>query len=268
MFNKELLGRWFNEIDSSIRVRKTPRGRSDDPIIFNAVDRDNGSNFTATISSQFNNDDFDVVLIDIDKKNKHLLLSISYKEKNRKIINKILFGHDERHWFVSGISSDVKNIREAFEKLKPNEARLSQRRFNVRNKDINRRKNKGFIRQGEWFFVPSAFEPDETDFVNKDEPIQAGRRSKHMCEFLVRKGGETVYVNQTIAPNGFTLKQKEKYLKNHPTFSGLFSTMRRNATVYVKGKVTHKDHKTVELKSWHEVFMSRETSNSSNAFLD
>ena len=34
--------------------------------------------------------------------------------------------------------------------------------------------------------------------------------------------------------------------------------MRRNARAYVKGKISHPDHKTIELYVWHMVVMNTE----------
>ena len=34
--------------------------------------------------------------------------------------------------------------------------------------------------------------------------------------------------------------------------------MRRNPTVYVRGRVRHRDHRTVELNGWHQVLSNTE----------
>ena len=38
-----------------------------------------------------------------------------------------------------------------------------------------------------------------------------------------------------------------------------WQTMRRNPTVYVKGRIRHSDHATIRLTDWHEVFMNTES---------
>jgi hypothetical protein len=34
--------------------------------------------------------------------------------------------------------------------------------------------------------------------------------------------------------------------------------MTRDARVYAKGRITHRDHKTVILKGWHRVYLNNE----------
>jgi hypothetical protein len=34
--------------------------------------------------------------------------------------------------------------------------------------------------------------------------------------------------------------------------------MTRDAEVYARGEVRHRDHKTIDLVSWHRVYMNRE----------
>jgi hypothetical protein len=34
--------------------------------------------------------------------------------------------------------------------------------------------------------------------------------------------------------------------------------MRRNPEMFVRGRITHRDHKTVVLKGWHQVLMNTE----------
>src|SRR5256885_7205432 len=41
-----------------------------------------------------------------------------------------------------------------------------------------------------------------------------------------------------------------------------FSIMKRDATVYVRGKMSHPDHKTVTLIGWHRVLMNTENRSS------
>jgi hypothetical protein len=35
--------------------------------------------------------------------------------------------------------------------------------------------------------------------------------------------------------------------------------MRRNSGVYVRGRVSHPDHRTIHLNGWHQVVMNTET---------
>jgi hypothetical protein len=38
----------------------------------------------------------------------------------------------------------------------------------------------------------------------------------------------------------------------------MWRSMTRDAEVYVRGEVRHRDHKTIDLDGWHRVYMHRE----------
>jgi hypothetical protein len=38
----------------------------------------------------------------------------------------------------------------------------------------------------------------------------------------------------------------------------MWRSMTRDAEVYARGEVRHKDHKTIDLCGWHRVYMNRE----------
>jgi hypothetical protein len=44
--------------------------------------------------------------------------------------------------------------------------------------------------------------------------------------------------------------------------------MRRNAALYVKGRITHPDHATVVLSDWHRVMINTERRTETVDFLD
>ena len=128
-----------------------------------------------------------------------------------------------------------------------------------RAKNRLRRRNQAFVRQGEWFFVPAPnLSVDET-WVHRNEPISRGRGSKpHMCQYLYRTGGEVVWVSNK-SPYGLVKSQYEQLLKSNPKARNWdWRQMRRGAAVYVRGRVWHKDHKTVVLDTWHRVLMNTE----------
>jgi hypothetical protein len=81
----------------------------------------------------------------------------------------------------------------------------------------------------------------------------------HWCEFLCRTGGEKVYVSSQHR-NGLTEAKYGELLHRKPHLRRLiWSVMRRNPAVYVKGRVTHPDHRTLHLNGWHRVAMNTET---------
>jgi hypothetical protein len=134
-----------------------------------------------------------------------------------------------------------------------------------------RRKTDVFIRQGEWFFIPAADVQADAKLVLHREPIRRGRGKPHICEFLYRVGGTTVYVCNRH-PNGLTTDEYGKLLKQNPEATKWnWRTMQRDPVVFVQGKVSHPDHATIRLDGWHRVEMNTENRSramASVAFLD
>jgi hypothetical protein len=173
---------------------------------------------------------------------------------------KFLCGHDERHWFVCAVPGpSVSSVKAAMEALQPPEVRSAVHRRVKRAKNRLRRKNSAFVRQGEWFFVPVPELTVNEKFILKNEPISRGNGSKaHMCQYLYRSGGEVVYVG-TQYPMGLTKDAYSRLLSRNPSArSWAWRVMRRNAAVYVRGRVWHPDHKTSVLDEWHRVMMNTE----------
>ena len=108
---------------------------------------------------------------------------------------KFLCGHDERAWFVAAVPENrtVSGVRTAMEALKPRVVLQSQDRMHVRFQDRNRRRNAGFVRQGEWFFIPSLRQRINPSLVLKNERLQRTGGKPHWAEFAYRTGGEVVY---------------------------------------------------------------------------
>ena len=90
-----------------------------------------------------------------------------------------------------------------------------------------------------------------------------------MCQKLFRVGGETVYVNAKH-PNGLLVSAYQALPKAERKRK-LWHIMTRDAHAYVRGTVSHPDHKTIWLNPWHEVVMNTETKSRAMrnvAFLD
>src|SRR5262249_35581936 len=185
---------------------------------------------------------------------------------------KFLCGHDERHWFVGAVPNEgVTNVKTAFEALQPLWIR-SEVRSRVKPKNRYRRRNEVFVRQGEWFFVPALLRRSDANLALKNEPLSRGAGSKpHMCEQLVRYLGEAVMVCSKH-PRGVSPERYENILRSNPDSRNWdWTPMRRNAAVFVSGRVWHPDHKTIILDGWHQVFMNTEgqaPGSQSVAFLD
>jgi hypothetical protein len=192
------------------------------------------------------------LVLDVQARDRHLLfLSRKGSEKHR-----FLLGFEERHWFVAGIpeATPVSRVIDAKQALKPELVRSKE--LGIRANQRHRRANHARVRQGEWFFVP-AVEVFVTPFlILRDEPLRRGWGKAHMCEELYRLGGETVYVALGF-PNGLT-EAEFRDLGEAERQKRTWRVMRRDPTVYVRGRVRHPDHETVVLNGWHQVVMNTE----------
>jgi hypothetical protein len=178
-------------------------------------------------------------ILDVQPSTRHLVLMI----RDGGLKNKFLLGHDERHWFAAAVPGDsVRDVRTAIASLRPEE--IEGRRA---------------IRQGEWFFV---LEPGVTEkgvVIHRNEPLSRGAGSKpHICAELMRRGGVTVMVCRQY-PTGIGLAEYERLIAtDHDASSYMWRRMTRDAEVYARGEVRHRDHKTIDLVGWHRVYMNRE----------
>lgn len=210
----------------------------------------------------------DFHVVDVRPKDRHLLLVA--RELGARTVSKFLCGHDERHWFVAAVqSAGVTRVADAMDVLKPDRVVQKQLQEGVRRKNWHKRKNKGFIRQGEWFFIPMPdFEPDPEVYINRNEPLTRDWRSKpHVVEEVIRFGGTRVYVHKFSGE----VKREAAYarwLREHPGDKGRWDLRFQNPRIFARGKVRHKDHKTLVLRVWHEVLISREASSSKVVFYD
>jgi hypothetical protein len=210
----------------------------------------------------------ELVILNVRPREKHLLLlSRQFGEQGQFLAKqKFLCGHDERHWFVAAIPENepVSTVAGAKIALKPEAVRTREGLLGISRKASFQRRNSAFIRQGEWFFVPTALEADPL-LVLKNEPLSRGNGGKpHWAEECYRSGGDTVYVSARY-PNGLTAEEYKK-LSASERHQG-FNSMKRDAAVYVRGKISHPDHETVTLHGWHRVLMNTENRSSAMRFL-
>jgi len=211
----------------------------------------------------------DVRVLDARPTDRHLLLAARNFMTSQELT--FLCGHDERSWFVAAIpeSARAETVQEAKDALKPPEVWDSIHETQLPFDQRDTRRNAAFLRQGEWFFLPRPWmEVDDSD-VLRDEPIRRGFAKPHLCEFLYRMGGETVYVSHEY-PNGITLQQRRR-LARRERRRQRWVLMTRDARVFVRGAIRHDDHDTITLGYWHLVVMNTETQAKSMrnvAFLD
>lgn len=261
---QDVLERKFNQIGAKVRFYDD-RGRRRRTLPDFPVIDVRGRKEETFIIDDFDTGHFDLQVLDAQPEIRHLLLMVrdQYRTSGNRI-SKFLCGHDERHWFVAAVPEEAsaKNVEDALQALKPNSVMNAQKRGGVKRKNRHSRKNAGYIRQGEWFFVPAPdLQTNELAVLHK-EPIQRGRGTPHICEEVVRIGGREVYVNQLLAPNGISKKEFEELIakdRQNRRRGGGWRTMMRDMRTFARGYVRHPDHKTIHLDGWHEVLMNLES---------
>lgn len=193
----------------------------------------------------------DFRLLQADRATKHLLLMAA---KDR-----LLCGHDERHWFVASVDRPVSTVMDARRALLPTELRDVP----IPPRTLVRRHNAIFLRQGEWFFVPT--DRDMSGYpILRNEPLVRNRMSKaHMVSEVIRFGGQRVflYMNREFTPGEW-----EEYRQKHPSARG--RDLVKNPEIYARGEVRHPDHATLVLKGWHRVYPNREATSINVSFYD
>ncbi|MEM9996076.1 MAG: hypothetical protein AAF809_00110 [Bacteroidota bacterium] len=215
-------------------------------------------------------DRLDLQVVNADVAQRHLLLHVAIRHHNHQIEkHKYLCGHDERHWFVAETPrTNVTTIREAMEALRPPEVARAVHRQAIKPKRRYRRRNRAFVRQGEWFFLPRPRLRLEDAVIHRHEPLRRSGGKPHLVEEIVRTGGQPVYWNARF-PDGLTEAQYRRRLLMTPALRKLrWQVMRRNPRVFARGTVRHPDHATLRLRAWHEVAMAVEGQTGTVAFLD
>ncbi len=252
----ELLQKRFGLMGARVEIGLVGRsrwGRALHPAGINIRTDDKGEFFDIRVWA----DEAAYEVIDVRPELRHLLL---LARRADSVKEKYLCGHDERHWFVCAVpGAHVADVSTALAALQPVDVRVAVLRRVRRAKNRLRRRNEAFVRQGEWFFIPEPNLVVNEKLVHRNEPISRGAGSKpHMCQYLYRAGGETVMVSRK-RPQGITLDQYKNLLAAQPKAAGWdWTRMQLNATVYVRGRVWHPDHKTVVLDGWHRVVMNTE----------
>src|SRR5215831_18490642 len=202
----------------------------------------------------------ELLVLNAEPGRKHLLLLSRQFDGAGRVLakQKFLCGHDERHWFVAAIPEDqpVSTVAGAQMALKPTEVRLREQTLGIDRKRGFRRRNAAFVRQGEWFFIPAKDVVADPLRLLRNEPLSRGNGGKaHWAEHCYRSGGETVFVSAKY-PGGLTAARFNA-LSEQERKQG-FRMMKRDAVVYVRGEISHPDHRRVHLECWHSVSMNTE----------
>lgn len=196
-----------------------------------------------------------IQVLEVRPELRQLLLLV--RQEGRK--DKFLCGHDERHWFTCAVpGSSVSNVKTALLALKPPQVLAAETSLYLRGHERLRRRNRAYLRQGEWFFLPEPGLVVNEGLILRDEPIRRGSSKAHWCQELYRSGGELVYVSPKY-PRGLTFGEYQKLLeRNSSAVKWNWRSMYRNAGVFVRGRVSHPDHATIVLGGWHQVLMNTE----------
>lgn len=231
-------------------------------------------------------------VLDIDEKAKHLLLFARDSDGEK---SKFLAGFDEREFFISGVKRNSINIDAAKQGLKPAGVVESQKKHKVKKKNRHKRKNEGFLRQGEWYFVPVDDLKVEEWLILKNEPLMLANAragsNPHIAEEAYRSGGTQVYIpnvgftelNKAMEATSFTREQfnaglrgaeRTKLINKYRAASSWgWRPMMRNPLLYVRGKIRHgnfknPEHKPTILRGWHRVELNDEVRSAAVVFLD
>jgi len=249
-----------------VRPENLPRNRRRTDYALDLASDKRGQRFELQASAR-REAELDLLVLEYDRIDQHLLLLVKTPAAN----DRFLCGHDEREWFVAAVPGTPSTILQAKLALQPDEVREAANRAGLSDSERTRRHNRAFIRQGEWFFVPSPDLQVNKRLIFKDEPIRRGGGKPHMVAELYRTGGEEVYVSLRY-PNGLTESEYRQVVRETPGSSRWFWERRvRDAGVYARGSVRHPDHATITLHEWHRVWMNTEnqTRQMANvAFLD
>jgi hypothetical protein len=258
MIDVNVISRAFEEMGARARVDVVERpGRSGGAVVVDVKKDKKGEYFDIRIRSAI-----ELLVLDEQPADRHLLLMVR-DPANPKA--KFLCGHDERHWFAAAIpeTSRVSTVTGAKQALKPQELVQLESKQGVRRKDLHKRRRRlrdggKILRQGEFMFVPEPDFQPAVDAVLRDE-VLARRGHPHRAQYLYREGGTTVHVC-TRHPNGLRQDEYAELIRQDPSAKKWnWRVQARDPSVYVKGKVSHPEHATVNLGSvWHRVLLNTE----------
>ncbi len=250
-----------------VRPENLPGRRRRSDYALDVVSDKRGQLFELQISAQ-REAQCEIGMLQCDREDRHLLLLVKTPMAN----DRFLCGHDERERFVAAIPGGASTVVAAKLALLPPGVREAADVARLSQGQRTRRNNRAFIRQGEWFFVPAPGLVLDRKLILRDEPISRGGGSKpHFVAQLFRTRGEPVRVC-TRFPNGITESEYQSLLRENPeTVRWGWQRRVRNAEVYARGTVRHRDHAVIRLHEWHRVWMNTENTTRQRAnvaFLD
>jgi hypothetical protein len=250
-----LLERKFEAMGARVKVTRDPDRRS---VALNIRKDNRGEYFDLLVEPAA-----DLLVLDLQPRERHLLLMSAVPASDDRVgvtKSKYLCGHDERSWFVAAVPERgrASTVRTAMDALKPWNVREAESRLRVSGASRYRRKNRAFKRQGEWFFVPAPSFNVPAEAVLRNEPLRRTGGKAHRAEFAYRDGGRPVMVNWRDSRAVLTVAEFNRRLARGQVRREDFRQMFANANVWVRGKISHPDHRTITLHGWHAVSMNTE----------
>lgn len=273
----DVVARWFASIGARVELGELKGNwwsQAEPPLTVDVAPSRRGETFRLLLNPRRA---VDLLLGHAEPRRRHLLLLARDRGPAREplarpVCSRYLCGHDERHWFAAVVpqKAPASTVTQAMAALRPAEVRWSLFQNDVRAQDRDRRRNRGYLRQGEWFFVPQPRFQARDSAVCHDEPLRRGRSKPHLAQELIREGGKTVCVPARPLrvpgwtgpdPNaGLTLSQLNHFQRLAPGFArAKWQLAIYEPTVFVRGRITHPDHRTLVLPFWHQVVPNTES---------
>lgn len=273
--NVDSLVRHFSRIGATLEVQESPtvRGRNGGSLFSLDIQETRRREFYLLELAKPAIQTIDFQVLNTRQDLRHLVLMARNEAgvfANGNDTEKYLCGHDEKHWFVATVAAEVRDVRSAMDSLKPRQALQAQHRAGVKAKDIHKRHNAGFVRQGEWFFIPEPrYNPSFTSDIKRNQRLSRGAGSKpHIVEEMVEGRGELVYVNWRTGQQMNEFRYKKALASGKLGDPKQWNAQRLTTSVMVRGTVKHPDHRTITLHGWHRVAMNTEANSNNVRFLD
>ena len=171
-------------------------------------------------------------------KSGHRQIMAEVERKTTPETRYFLCGVDERdHPFIAQLPKAATNISMAHELLKPAEIRGLPVKGHGKNLKMKARNKKTVTRQGEWFLIPLNV---------KDLAVVEAYAAKHRVVSNSRLGGRWGRGKPHTADEQLLVPAKILGLKGD------------NPTLYMKGKLKHVEHATLDFPNWVKVIRNAE----------
>jgi len=254
--NSETIANQFARMGARFRVVRPddlPRRRQRTDYALDIVTDKQGQLFEMQLSAE-REAQLEINVLQCEHHDRHLLLLVKTPEAK----DRFLCGHDEREWFVAAVPGGASSVVQAMVALQPSGAQAAANRAGLNLRQRTRRHNRAFIRQGEWFFVPVPELRVDEKLIRRNEPISRSGGKPHLVAEVFRSGGENVWVCSRF-PNGLTDPEYKRTLADNRDAKRWGWQQRvRNAGVFARGTVRHRDHATITMHEWHQVWMNTE----------